>query len=1489
MNYLLALYHDKKIYELELSQGENATVGSDDSDSLRVGKSVLLPSHLKLSATATGVHIIACESFEVAGDCRAANRMIIAGDIVRLRDNVSMSVFEKRCDIIGVVSLRKRNELTFGRSVDNDIRMVGAQVSTKHAVLRKEDEVWVITDNGSQNGTYVDGEYTETRRVNDESIIFIGGWKFIVSGDTLRFLNTAGDSSIADDLECVGMRRAALSIAGGYPYFQRSPRIVPDMKVLEVEVQPPPDAGAKPSISWLSVLLPPVLMIIVMVSVAMIIKNRTMLYYTVPMALISIIVAIANYNSQTKKWRRTQQLAREKYLEYLMLRENEIMEAESDYLKSLDTVNPSIYSSVQIVRNMDRRLWERSIGDNDFLSVRLGVGNRQSNVSIKVPHMQLSLEEDPLLNEAAALKERHATLSGTPVAISLDESTIVGIAGSRESIQKTAWTLLAGIAVHHSCEDVKIVCIYPEGEKNKWSWVRWLPHVWNRNRTRRFIACTASEARPLLRELDDLLKTRRRGIGDSYGRRGEPDLPYYVLFLMDKSLVESSGVQLLPESGDLGMSVIFAYGDIAELPDSCQAIVDCTQKKSLLIFTSGIAKKMIFIPEKVPLSLMDSFARGMAPIRLRSSAETSGMSDYVTFLQGYGVTRVEELDILGRWSRSRPFESIAAPIGIRENGDIFSFDIHEKGMGPHGIVAGATRWGKSETLTTWLLSVALNYHPHEVSFVLIDFKGDGLSGILMELPHVAGKISNVQDISSIERNLRSLQGELLRRQRVFMETKLENIHKYQEAYRSGRVSEPMAYLIIVIDEFAELKTQFPDQMDGFISIARVGGSLGVYMVLATQSPGGGIVSGQVSANSRFRICLKTSEIGESKDIIGTGDAFKITTRGRAYVKVGNNEVYEQVQTFFSKAPYKPGSQTIAPMKKINIVELNGERTRPEIYDKSVGAAFSDFGEGRAVAYYIKEHAENAGIVNARQVWTEAMPEKVFLTDFIGKSWNDDKEGLAIVAGLIDDPENQRQYPLVLDFFKDGHQVVYGAPSSGKTTFLQTVLLSAAASYTPEQVQFLALDFGSWGMKVFEKLPHTIIVADSNEQEKIKKAEDFLKSELAVRKRRFSEQGVGTLAAYREVTGEVMPAMIVAIDNMAALYAIYPDLLDSLTDIAREGGGLGLFLIMTAGSQGSFMFRVAQYVKSSFALQLTDKADYRQLVGGNGRIEPARYPGRGFAKGPLEFQTALCVRGATDGERARRLREMCEEIRSSWNGQVASMDAMSSLIRNKKLLFDAEHVQIGFDVDSGKVCDFAFREMNGCVISGLPGSGKTNLLGLLANALDKREGTRLYIFEKGSFLQALCSNTKVFHDGENFDALLTEVGEEYDLRSENGNDSPMIAFCIDDFTQFYEEISDESAGILDRIVRYGAEYGIYVYVAGDKTGMERFHNLSVKLLENCLAGGHAIALGGKLKDYGIFTGFFTGDDVVLGLHEGAFIADGKARCVRFALAGSENGD
>ena len=1518
MEYLIAIYTGRKIYTKTIKPGVTATVGEAQTDNIIINNFGLGYSYLVLACDTGGVRATSKMPMKFGND-PTSNRVLSAGDVISITDKITLAVFAGRSTITSALSLDDFDEIRIGRSYNNnDICLKSVNVSSRHALLQKVNEHWTITDKESRNGTFVNGELiAQNKPVNAEDVnIFMGGFMFRIQNNELRFMNVPDEIEYSPDISY-----AMIHFPSGikhYPMFKRSPRLRLRTESSEFEILPPPNTGNKPSISWLSVILPPVMMASIMGCIAAVMKNYTMLMYSLPMSMISVIIAVVNYKTNLKKWNKNNDLALEKYSEHLNEREHEIIESEGAYISALSSSSPGVYECMSIAENVSRRLCERTPRDNDFMKVRLGTGKCDSNVSINLPHSQMSVEENIFIKHAEELEARHKVLKGIPVCHSFKDSPITGLAGNREAVIKTSWRIIMDIAVNHSYEDVKIICIYPEDERQEWESIKWIPHIWNNARTKRFMACTKDDARIILRDMAEILKVRRRDI-PATGLRDDfiPETPFYFLILADRELTEFSGEQFIPESASLGFAAMYAYGDLGSLPGECQSVIMCGSPSCIQNTTPGsVSEKRFYVPDVIHEDMPERFSRSLAPIRLIQSGGGSRMPRSISFMQGFNLHRVNEFDVTGRWENNSSPRSLAAPIGIRENGDTFSFDIQDRSkakgsavyMGPHGVTAGTAGSGKSEMLTTWLLSMALNFSPEDVNFVLIEFKGNDLSNILKPLPHIAGVVSNLDDTSAIVRCLRSLNGEVVRRQKLFKEatekTALSALHilDYQAHRKIHKELEPMPYLIIVADEFAQFATQYPDYVGMFTDIARIGRSLGMYMVLTMQSPQG-VIKGQVKANITFNICLRTASASDSKEIIGTNDAFRITAPGRAIVKVGDNAVYEQVQTFYAKAPYSPNADKKGPVTDINIVALSGKRTRPEIYDKTVKATRDEQSEGRAITSYIIEESQSHNISWANKIWTDPLPLKMTLDDILAdmkafshenNSWAVKNNKFTVTMGLVDDPENQKQFKLVLDFEGTGHQVVYGAPSTGKTTFLQTVLLSAALCYTPDQVHFLIFDYGNWGLKIFETLPHCITVVDPNDKEKIKDSKDFIYEEINSRKNLFASLGVGTLEAYQEVSGKTLPALIVAVDNMASLNALNPDITDVLINLSREGGSLGIYLLLSASTSGGFMFRIAQYVKSNHVLQMTDKSDYRNILGGTITALPGNYPGRGLTKGGLEFQTALCVDGQTDGERVKKLRELCALLSESWKGKRASFEhdeddynleapaSEGEAGRESESVsssFNHDGVVIGVNRKNRKPSRFIFKNMNGCVISGTDGGGKSMILAMIAHALNEDPDTTLYVYEKKDMIEKLCPNAKVAHDDKSSDTIVAELAQKFDERDEDSEGR--IVFCIDDLDVFYEDISQKSADILDVLSESGSDKGIYIYSACSKNGIAKLDLHHIKMFINFMSYGNAIVAGGELADYGAFSGIHKSDNIKLGDHECCMIHNNKTEVIKTA--------
>ena len=454
-----------------------------------------------------------------------------------------------------------------------------------------------------------------------------------------------------------------------------------------------------------------------------------------------------------------------------------------------------------------------------------------------------------------------------------------------------------------------------------------MPHTWDDDKNIRFFATNLSEAKELSAYLEKIYYERRASRRDK-----EIASPYYLIFNMNKAVSEKTDLVnlILTNEEQLGFGVINVETSINELPKECSMVIDIDEKTSKIYDRKDTTGNIVEFVADLGLNCEEEIiAKAAANIQLDISKNAYSLPGMLTFLEMFNESKIEHLNPLMRWKENNPTVSLAVPIGVDTMGQIFTLDLHEKFQGPHGLVAGMTGSGKSEFIITYILSMAVNFHPDEVAFILIDYKGGGLTGAFedsekgIKLPHLAGTITNL-DGSAVKRSLISIQSELRRRQAVFNEArKVANegtmdIYKYQKLYRNGIVKEPIPHLFIISDEFAELKTQQPEFMVQLISAARIGRSLGVHLILATQKPSG-VVDDQIWSNTRFRVCLKVQDKADSMDMIKRPEAAELSNTGRFYLQVGFNEFFALGQSAWCGAPYDPSGNT---EKKVDMQEVS---------------------------------------------------------------------------------------------------------------------------------------------------------------------------------------------------------------------------------------------------------------------------------------------------------------------------------------------------------------------------------------------------------------------------------------------------------------------------------------------------------------------------------------------------------------------------------------
>ena len=1034
-------------------------------------------------------------------------------------------------------SLVNVDEIKIGRGNANDIRYISSFVSANHALMRRTDKGWGIVDANSHNGIFVNRKkvsYTELK-CGDE--IYIMGLRILMGNEYIG-INTEGRNI---ELNSIKLKPVQLSgLSHGVPrseeeeFFNVRPRRRKPLPNEHIVVEAPPMQvfGDK-------------MPLVLRMGGSMVMGTASLLAGNVMSVLTSMMLPLMTTRfteKQRKEYEERRQSVYRDYLERIWKQIDETLKIEQS---AFEWNYPDLSRSLQIAENKER-LWERKKTDDDFLEIRIGAGNRDMMTPVDYPVEKLSMEPDVLEDEMRYQSNRPRLLKDVAMQVSLTEDFLCGVSGSKEIKIDFIRQFIMQLVIYHRYDEVKIVFLANEEVMKNFAFVGYLPHVWDDMRATRFMASTEAEAGNIGEYLKDVFTTE--GIGASK----KPNLrdwlrnhPYYVVIAFDKRLMESIELlkEVLHEEKSYGLSLIAAFDDLPR---------ECTRLFALQSDYSGEVIPILDPDKPTERFHLDSYdpamlfrtARMIANMKLKTLQQEYLLPKSLSFLAMFGVGRIEHLNIENRWKMSNPVQSLETPVGVGTNGELFMLDLHQKYQGPHGLVAGTTGSGKSEFLLTYILSLAVNYDPNEVAFVLIDYKGGGLAGAFddpehgIHLPHLVGTITNL-DGSGIRRSLVAIQSELLRRQRIFNEVKHNtdegtmDIYTYQRLFRNGRVEEPMPHLFIISDEFAELKDQQPEFMDKLISAARIGRSLGVHLILATQKPSG-VVNDQIRSNTKFRVCLKVQDRSDSNDMLMRPDAAKIKETGRFYLQVGYNEYFAMGQSAWSGADYIPQDEmAVTADESLQLIDHTGHSLIET--KKKIEKGTKNGSQLVAVVKYLSDIAGRRQI-NIRQLWKPAISLQLSYKEaypFLREQ--DVSKGITAFMGIVDDPENQEQFPFVYDLQHGSHILIMGESGSGKTTLLQTMLYDLTSRYTPEQVNYYIIDCSSHALKIFSETPHCGAWLSEEDESDIERLLKFYKDEVARRKELFTDEDVTGYDMY--LSRHSLPIMLFVIDNLAAFNAI----------------------------------------------------------------------------------------------------------------------------------------------------------------------------------------------------------------------------------------------------------------------------------------------------------------------------------------------------------------
>ncbi|MET7721655.1 type VII secretion protein EccCa [Streptomyces mirabilis] len=1131
---------------------------------------------------------------------------------------------------------------------------------------------------------------------------------------------------------------------------KRPPRALPsEVPTEEVVLQPPPELPRGHQEGVLMQLLPTLGM---GGSVVFFFTNGQPFMKIMGMVMIASTVAMSI--AMVVRFRRGSQgqLAdlRRDYLSYLSQTRRTALDTGKAQRDAQYYLHPSPEQLWALVAE-GSRVWERRPGDEDFAQVRIGLGPQSLATPLVSPETGPVDQLEPLT--AGAMQRfvaTHGVLDALPMAVSLRAFYHVTVSGDPQSVRASARALAGSLASLHSPEDLVIVVAAGRTELSHWEWAKWLPHVQLSDTvdgagSRRLIGSDS-------RELEQLLATRLTGRPRFHPNAAPlPDEPHIVVVLDGLSLPPDS-VLAAPE----GLQGVTVLEVVPEELSGARGDLSIVVQPHALHLESGHGIVYEGTPDALSYESAEALARQLAPLRMASGGDDDEpLLANLEFTDLLNLGDAASVDTKRTWRARSLAERLRVPIGVGEDGRPVMLDLKEaaqEGMGPHGLCVGATGSGKSELLRTLVLGLAVTHSSETLNFVLADFKGGATFAGMAQMPHVAAVITNLaDDLTLVDRMGDSIRGELNRRQEMLRDAgNYANIHDYEKARAAGAPLQPIPSLVLVIDEFSELLTAKPDFIEMFVQIGRIGRSLGVHLLLASQRLEEGRLRGLETYLS-YRIGLRTFSAAESRAALGVPDAYELpNVPGSGFLKFGTDEMVR------FKAAYVSGVYRTGPTRSALGGALPVDR-RPVLFTAAeVPVRYAAVPQQReetpetddaladTVLDVIVRRLEAQGPA-AHQVWLPPLDSPPSLDGLLpglaavqGRGLTQPGyEGagrLVVPVGLVDKPYEQRRDPLWVDFSgAAGHMQIVGGPQSGKSTLLRSLIASFALTHTPHEVQFYGLDFGGGGMSAVAGLPHVGGVASRLDPEKVRRTVAEVYGVMTRREEYFRSSGISSIAEFRtkrargqiSLTDQPWGDVFLVIDGWGNFRADYEAVESIVLDIAARGLGYGIHLVLTASRSMEVRANLKDHLMNRLELRLGDTMDSEldRKVAVN---VPTGVPGRGQAPGKLHFMGAVPrIDGLmSDTDLADATAALATEVSRHWQAPGAPEVRLLPREFPAQQLPPGDHsphrgVAFALDEDNLEPVFVDFEQDPFFLVFGESESGKSNLLRLLIKQLTER--------------------------------------------------------------------------------------------------------------------------------------------------------------------------
>ncbi len=1366
--------------------------------------------------------------------------------------------------------LVQNGAITIGAANDTSINYVNNHVLPHHVSINpaQDGSFYITATEDETHYVYLNDKRVKQTKLKVGDVIFLYGLKVIWMGTFIQvnqpkdklFINNFNLTTFAEanpeditKVDPVSDEEMALELYSDKDYFFHTPRLKQSIIHEEIKIDQPPDCYEE---EHTPVLLTLGSMVTMLSSAAMNIYNtvagmvsgETKLKQAIPALIMAACMLFggalmpritAAY--QRKKAKKMEDKRQSKYTEYIKEKEEEINLKMVNQTQILKNTNPSISECYGLVFGKTRaNIWNREIRDDDFLAVKVGTGKCPAHLTIKAPEKKFTLDEDNLQKLATDMSIKEYTLNDVPITFSFADHNISAFICNSTYNQDFINGVMLQLMAYHSSLDLKLIFMMTDKNNIDISYSKYAPHCITEDKSMRFYGTNNNNIKKISAYLEDIFNKRQKlfsgkadedtqdsphSINQTMGYRNFET--YYLIITNDYTSIKDIPIikSIIKSKDNLGFSLNIIDDSLQSLPNECTAFIEVLDKESCII-EKELNNQQRFIPEIVTGLNMRAVANKLANIPISFVDQASALPTSLTFLEMYNVGKIEQLNIRNRWKNNDIINTLKVPIGVHTSGEQFFLDLHEKYHGPHGLIAGSTGSGKSEFIVTCLLSLAVNFHPDEVQFVLIDYKGGGLAMAFdnheakTRIPHVVGTITNL-DTAEMNRTLVSINSELKRRQRMFNDAKVVtgestiDIYKYQKYYREGVLEKPISHLFIVADEFAELKSQQPEFMNELISTARIGRSLGVHLILATQKPAG-VVNDQIWSNTKFRICLKVADRSDSMEVLKKPDAASIKETGRYYLQVGFDEYFDIGQSGWAGAKYYPSDAIVKKIDdSLKFIDDTGTVTRSinEIVKQTQEAEKGDQ-LSNIVKHITAISAEDQYV--AQKLWLDKIPPEIFLGN-LKKKYNYQAEPYIInpIIGEYDKPAAQMQGLLTIDITRN-NTLIYGMNDSGKEDLLATMIYSAIAEHSPDELNMYIIDFGSETLKMFTKAPHIGEVCTLEDTDQIINMFIMIDKELDKRKELFIDYG-GSYMNYIEQSGEKLPLINIVINNYEVFSENMGNFVEVLSTMYRDSLKYGVSFVITTGAANSFRAKLAEYFANKLVLQMPNDTDYRNMLMCEKGLVPFKTKGRGITgigDMKLEFQTAFITK---QNKIVQTVREGVAVLQNNYTTHAKRVPVLPDVVSVDHLsqdIKDLTKVPIGVNYDTKLNEQINLLENKITVFCANAMAKNENFFFSLYNILKRIPQTKVRVLDPVKSYDVSKIPVECFT--ENFDAIIPALLQEIQTESEIKR-----VYAINGLARLVEKLSESTRPQFEQLMRALKDSeSTMLLLIDNKTGLQK---------------------------------------------------------------------